>query len=133
LTFTSLRCKFKYTTFRGNVKGREEENVSVAQQKEVISYNMNHPLGRWRWRHEVSQKELAERCGLTQQAISAYEVGERVPRGEELKRLHAVTGIPIEALVLPKEYLEAHPDYLLGPRPPERRGRPRKLRPSEED
>jgi transcriptional regulator with XRE-family HTH domain len=103
--------------------------MGVALPNEVLSVNMNHPLGRWRWRHHVSQDELAQRCGLSQQTISAIEAGRRAPSAEAMKSLHEVTGIPLEALLYPTRYLEEHPDFLTEPPRQERRGRPRKRPP----
>jgi transcriptional regulator with XRE-family HTH domain len=79
---------------------------------------MDHPLGRWRARHQVSQEELGRRCQLSQKTISAYESMTRVPRGESLVRLMQVTGLPLEALIFPEAYLRDHPDFLQDrPRP----------------
>jgi transcriptional regulator with XRE-family HTH domain len=102
--------------------------MSVALHNDVLSFNMNHPLGRWRWRHQMSQKTLSERCGLSQQMISAIESGERTPSADALKRLHEVTGLPLEALLYPTEYLQANPDFLTAPPRGRTRGRPRKPR-----
>src|SRR5215216_8191243 len=103
--------------------------MSVALPNEVLSFNMNHPLGRWRWRQKVSQEELARRCGLSQQTISAIESGSRVPSAEALKILHEVTGIPLEALLYPTRYLEEHPEFEIELPRQRRRGRPRKQPP----
>jgi transcriptional regulator with XRE-family HTH domain len=103
-----------------------EENMSVALQNEVLFFNMDHPIGRWRARYQVRQEDLAQRCGLSQQAISAYEAGHRVPRGASLRKLQEVTGLPLEALLFPQEYLAAHPDFLIEP---PRQRRPRKRPP----
>jgi transcriptional regulator with XRE-family HTH domain len=79
----------------------------------VVSFSMDHPLGRWRAWHQISQEALAQRCGLSQKAISAYELGTRVPRDQSLKRLVEVTGLPLEALVFPEQFLRDHPDFLM--------------------
>jgi transcriptional regulator with XRE-family HTH domain len=91
----------------------------------VLYGAMDHPLTRWRARHQVSQDELGQRCQLSQKTISAYELGTRVPRGESLKRLQAETGLPLGALLFPEEFLQEHPDFLLNRRPP-RQGKRRK-------
>jgi transcriptional regulator with XRE-family HTH domain len=99
--------------------------MSVALQKEVVYVNMDHPIGRWRHLHQVSQEELGRRCQLSQKTISAYESGTRVPRGPSLLRLMEVTGLPLEALIFPDAYLRDHPDFLTEPpRQRKRRQRP---------
>ena len=105
--------------------------MSVALPNEVLSVNMNHPLGRWRFRFQVSQEELAQRCHLSQQTISAIEAGRRTPSADALKRLHEVTGLPLEALLYPVQYLAEHPNFLVEPPRERRRGRPRKETPEE--
>jgi transcriptional regulator with XRE-family HTH domain len=106
--------------------------MSAALRDDVLSCNMDHPIGRWRNVFQVSQAELAERCGLSQQSISFYEGG-RVPRGEALRALIRVTGLPLEALVFPEQFLAEHPDFLIeASRQPLRRGRPRKQPPEGE-
>ena len=35
----------------------------------------------------ITQKELAERCGLAEVTIRKYEAGERFPKAENLKRI----------------------------------------------
>jgi transcriptional regulator with XRE-family HTH domain len=105
--------------------------MSVAPPDAVLFFNMNHPLGRWRYRFQVSQEELASRCGLSQQTISAIESGARQPSADAIKRLHEVTSLPLEALLYPKQFLTAHPDFLMEPPRERRRGRPRKRPPEE--
>jgi transcriptional regulator with XRE-family HTH domain len=97
--------------------------MAVALPNEVFFPNMDHPIGRWRHRHQVTQAQLAERCGLSQQAIAAYESGHRTPRGASLTKLIEATSIPLEALIFPEAYLRDHPDYLTEP---PRQRRPRK-------
>jgi transcriptional regulator with XRE-family HTH domain len=105
--------------------------MSAVLRDDVLSYNMDHPLGRWRYLHRISQHELAQRCGLSQQSISFYEGG-RVPRGEALKVLMRETGLPLEALIFPGQYLADHPHFLIEPPEHRRPGRPRKQQPPEE-
>jgi transcriptional regulator with XRE-family HTH domain len=98
--------------------------MAVALPNEVLFFNMDHPIGRWRHRHQVSQEELGRRCQLSQKAISAYESGTRIPRGNSLTKLMRETGLPLEALIFPNEFLRDHPDYLMEP-PRQRRRRQR--------
>jgi transcriptional regulator with XRE-family HTH domain len=89
--------------------------MSMALQNEVLCVNMDHPIGRWRKRHHISQDELGRRCQLSQKTISAYESGTRVPRGESLMRLMRETSLPLEALIFPGRFLLEHPDFLMEP------------------
>jgi transcriptional regulator with XRE-family HTH domain len=70
-----------------------------------------HPLIRWRHQYEVTQQELSELTSLTQQEISLIECWKRIPRGEALERLLGTTNLPTDALVRPKKFLEAYPDF----------------------
>ena len=97
--------------------------MSVALRNEVLYCPMDHPLGRWRARYQVSQEELGRRCELSQKAISAYESGTRVPRGDSLLRLQVVTGLPLEALLFPQAFLQAHPNFLTEPPRQRQQGR----------
>jgi transcriptional regulator with XRE-family HTH domain len=103
--------------------------MGVTLQNEVLYFNMDHPIGRWRARHHVSQEELGRRCQLSQKAISAYESGTRIPRGDSLRRLQAETGLPLEALIFPQAFLRDHPDFLM--EPPRQRKRRRETPPEE--
>jgi transcriptional regulator with XRE-family HTH domain len=98
--------------------------MAVALQNEVLYFNMDHPLGRWRARHQISQDALGRRCQLSQKAISAYESGTRIPRSAALTRLVRETGLPLEALIFPEAFLRDHPDFLIEP-PRQRKRRPR--------
>ncbi len=49
-----------------------------------------------RLRMGMTQAELAERCGITQSVISAYESGRREPSVPALQRLVAGTGLRLE-------------------------------------
>jgi len=89
--------------------------MAATLQNEVLSCNMDHPLGRWRHRRQMSQDALGKLCGLSQKAISAYESGTRVPRGESLRRLAEVTGLPLEALMFPDAFLQERPNFLMDP------------------
>jgi transcriptional regulator with XRE-family HTH domain len=94
------------------------------------------PLRRWRRSQNMTQEELAKRCGVSHNTASRWEKaqgqGWRTPTGDALLRLLELTQIPLEGLLHPQEYLREHPDYLgawaTGPRG---RGRPRKQPPRE--
>lgn len=51
----------------------------------------------------ITQKELAERCGLAEVTIRKYEAGERFPKAENLKRITKELGVKI--VVIPEKEL----------------------------
>ena len=61
-----------------------------------------------RGRVGLTQAELAERCGLTQSVISAYESGRREPSVPMLQRLIAGTGLRLELDVRSPHALPRH-------------------------
>jgi transcriptional regulator with XRE-family HTH domain len=93
---------------------------------------MDSPLRRWRRSQGLKQADLAQRCGVTLGTVARWEQQFRVPRGEQLSRLAEVTGLSLEALIFPVEYLQAHPDFLAtwAEQPPSR-GRPKRRREGE--
>lgn len=48
---------------------------------------------------QLSQQDLADRVGVSQSAISAFEVGEKMPRLETLQRLAAALGVSTSVLL----------------------------------
>lgn len=51
----------------------------------------------------ITQKELAERCGLAEVTIRKYEMGRRFPNAETLKRITKELGVKI--VVIPEKEL----------------------------
>jgi transcriptional regulator with XRE-family HTH domain len=98
----------------------------------VISWGMtpDSPLRRWRRKQQLTQGQLAKRCGVNLQTVARWEKAEekggRKPTGDALLCLMRETKIPAEGLLFPKRYLQQHPEYLQawasGPRRP---GRPK--------
>jgi transcriptional regulator with XRE-family HTH domain len=81
----------------------------------VVSVKMPsliHPLTHWRHQHHVTQEELSQLTGLSQQEISLIERWRRIPRGEALERLLSHTSLPTDALVRPRQFLAANPQFL---------------------
>jgi transcriptional regulator with XRE-family HTH domain len=72
----------------------------------------DHPLTLWRQAHDVTQAELAQRCGVSQHSLAAYESYARVPHGQNLARLAIATALPLGALTDPETFLQEHPDFL---------------------
>lgn len=56
-------------------------------------------LRTWMELHDVSQSELARRMDLSQPTIWAWLHGESMPSLENLRRLAAETGIPVQVLI----------------------------------
>ena len=52
-----------------------------------------------RIRKELTQSELASKCGVTQQAVSQYESGYREPDLETLKKLASALGCTVDELL----------------------------------
>jgi transcriptional regulator with XRE-family HTH domain len=73
---------------------------------------MDSPLRRWRRANRMTQRELAARCGVTFTTIARYEQALHFPAHAYLDRLIEVTGLPADALVRPRQFLAAHPDFL---------------------
>src|SRR5918995_6496838 len=63
------------------------------------STQQSHPLRLWREAKNLSQKEVAEACELTQAMISFIESGKKTPWGESLERLRNFTGLPADAFL----------------------------------
>lgn len=74
-----------------------------------------------RKKHDMSQSELAEKLGVTQQTISKYENGSREPDTETLKLLSSIFDVSIDYLLgntdkkeleiefnVPKEYSDKY-------------------------
>lgn len=49
----------------------------------------------------LTQSEFAQRAGITQSVVSAYETGRREPSFATLRRLVAATGCTLEAAIVP--------------------------------
>lgn len=53
--------------------------------------------------HGITQKELAERCGLAEVTIRQYETGRRFPNTETLKRI--TKELHVKIVVIPERKL----------------------------
>jgi transcriptional regulator with XRE-family HTH domain len=71
-----------------------------------------HPLQQWRAHVGMSQADLAKACGLTQGAISHIENYNRIAVSDALEVLRRVTGLPTDAFVRPRQFLQEHPNFL---------------------
>jgi transcriptional regulator with XRE-family HTH domain len=58
----------------------------------------------------VTQAELAEKLGVTQQAISSWVTGRTLPTPHRLAELERITGIPMRAWTEPAEDDESGTD-----------------------
>ena len=64
----------------------------------------------------LSQEKLAERLGLTRQAVTKWETGQSAPSTENLLRLAEVLGVPVTALLdasAPEQQMQADKIYAL--------------------
>jgi transcriptional regulator with XRE-family HTH domain len=92
----------------------------VGMQPRRRRLQLIHPLKQWRELMGKSQLEVAQACGLTQAFISYIEAGLRIPLNDALVRLRDYTGLPVEAFVLPEEFLRKEPNFLRKYRRPRR-------------
>ncbi|MBO7669874.1 MAG: helix-turn-helix transcriptional regulator [Oscillospiraceae bacterium] len=60
---------------------------------------MGENIYAWRCNLRLSQKELAEKCGVSQQMISFLEINQRTPSLKLAKCLAAVFGITVDELI----------------------------------
>jgi transcriptional regulator with XRE-family HTH domain len=58
-----------------------------------------HPLEAYRIERGLSQAAFGALIGASGAAISRYETGARQPRGERLKKLVEITGLPASAIL----------------------------------
>jgi transcriptional regulator with XRE-family HTH domain len=66
---------------------------------------INHPLRLWREAHNLSQKEVAEACQMTQAMISYIEAGKKLPWRDALESLRTYTGLPTDAFLRWREFM----------------------------
>lgn len=77
-----------------------------------------HPLKQWRLYFGVTQQELSRQCQIGQSHLSKIEHFDQVPIRDMLERLKSYTGLPTDALVRPRQFLEEDPDFLSRTRGP---------------
>ena len=77
----------------------------VISQSEIIIWEVLNTRGlkTRRLAAGLSQKELAERLGTVQSAISAWESGEKMPRASQLPELAKALNCSIDELYQPPE------------------------------
>jgi transcriptional regulator with XRE-family HTH domain len=67
---------------------------------------IDHPLRLWREAHNLSQQEVADACELTQAMISYIEADKKLPWRDALERLRTYTGLPLDAFLRWREFLQ---------------------------
>ena len=70
---------------------------------------------------ELTQTGLAERAGITQQAVSAYETGRMDPTFETLTRLIQAAGLELRVRLVPRDFHDDSLEAFLESLPPARR------------
>ena len=63
--------------------------------------SLKHKLPYWRNKRNLTQRELAEKVGITGPAIAAYETGKAKPRIEILFRIATVLDVEVTELFDP--------------------------------
>jgi transcriptional regulator with XRE-family HTH domain len=87
--------------------------MKIFSERNIVGHMaMDSPLRRWRKANNVTQAELARRCGVGHSTIAKWEQQFTRPLGHHLDTLAAVTGLSADALMFPRQYLEAHPAFL---------------------
>ena len=56
---------------------------------------MKNRIKELRLKNNMSQKQLAEKAGVSQQVLSFYETGDRTPKLETWIKLSTVFGVPV--------------------------------------
>jgi transcriptional regulator with XRE-family HTH domain len=106
--------------------------MKILTKRNIVGHMaMDSPLRRWRKSQNVTQGELARRCGVGMSTIAKWEQQFTAPRSDRLDTLAQITGLSLEALLFPARYLKEHPDFLATwAEVPPRRGRHRRQQPS---
>lgn len=78
-----------------------------------------HPLAQWRARHMITQVQLSKACRMSQGQLSKIETFQQLPLRDVLERLRDYTGLPTDAFIRPKQFLDEHPDFLAETTPPQ--------------
>ena len=55
-------------------------------------------LKRLRQEMQMSQKDLSDKIGISQQAVAKWEAGEAAPRADKLPKIAEVLRCPVDAL-----------------------------------
>lgn len=77
-----------------------------------IKYSFSDKLKRARKAANLTQKELAEKTGVSQNSINSYELGRRMPSNENLSKLSAFFETD-EKLFLSDEYIYPTPEEMI--------------------
>jgi transcriptional regulator with XRE-family HTH domain len=66
----------------------------------------------------ITQAQLAQACQISQGQLSKIETFQQLPLRDVLERLRNYTGLPTDAFIRPKQFLDEQPDFLAQTRPP---------------
>ncbi|WP_339101992.1 helix-turn-helix transcriptional regulator [Candidatus Enterococcus clewellii] len=55
-------------------------------------------LSQYREAKRISQSEMAEKMGVTQQCISSWQTGRTIPKPHQMKLLSGILEVPIDEL-----------------------------------
>ncbi len=76
---------------------------------------MKNRIKELRLKNNMSQKQLAEKAGVSQQVLSFYETGDRTPKLETWIKLSTVFGVPVPYLQGISDFDGASFSYALAP------------------
>jgi transcriptional regulator with XRE-family HTH domain len=92
------KTKTKASSKKSKVTKSAERHVQTSDDVELA--NLAQRLKLLRERHQLSQSELARRCGIDQGAISRTEAGQTGPNWETLNSIAKGLGVPMYALLV---------------------------------
>lgn len=73
--------------------------VKLHKEDKSMTKSMPNRISQLLSEKNMSQKELAQRCEITESAISRYVSGDRVPRGVNLKKIANALGTTTDDLL----------------------------------
>jgi DNA-binding XRE family transcriptional regulator len=73
----------------------------LASKKGGGGVSLKHKIVYWRTKRDLTQRELAEKVGISGPAIAAYETGKAKPRIETLFRLAQALDVEVSELFDP--------------------------------
>jgi len=71
----------------------------------MINMNIGKAIKQLRWENYLSQRELAEKCGINNSTLSLIENGLREPSSKSLKKIASVLRLEVSDIHLKSEEL----------------------------
>ena len=77
----------------------EISTVAISQDERAFFFEMGARIARLRKEQDITQVQLAELLGTSQQTITAYEVGRRRVPVSSLPKIARLLGVSVEELI----------------------------------